>query len=459
MKKTCAIFLILLSSFGLTSCRQKGTPTSSSEAITLVMYGLNDSETLYQPIIQEFKSTHPNVNVTYKKFTDPDDYLDLIINELAEGEGPDIFLMHNSWFPKHYKKLTPAPSTMLSQEQFESLFVEIAHDELIIPNDNGINQIWGVPMYIDTLALYYNDTHIEEAIPTQGRPSDTWSGIIEDVIALNRPDQSFQRFERSGIALGRGDNIRNAFDILMMFFLQHKVAFYDEDFKTVLLDQDPASIEALKLFTSFALPSQRQYSWNQVLADSNSPEQEINTFASGRLSMMLGYSSDYEAILREIAELKTLGKASISREEIKVQEVPQVFPPENSNETREAYASYYVPVVSRTSQNPELAWSFLATLVSPDVQRYFNEETHRPSALRSLIEEQSLDPVYGVFAQQVGYASSIVTPDIQAYKELSLEAIEQVLATQAAETVIQGLTDKLQELVPSSGVKMRATLQ
>lgn len=446
------ILTIVVSSF-LTGCRIKGRSSTSAPDITLTFYGLYDTEDVYQPIIQAYESENRNVDIVYKKFTDPGDYLDLIVNELAEGEGPDIFMMHNTWFPKHYKKLTPAPSTVVDTEIFKSLYVDIVENELIIPDENGAEQVWGMPIYVDTLALYYNDDHIEDALPSQGTPSKTWAGIAQDVVQLTKADNSFERFERAGIALGRGDNILRAFDIVMMMFLQYKVDFYNEDLTTAIFGSNEAALAALDLYTSFGLPSQKNYSWNAYIAEADSGEKELTAFANGKVSMILGYSYTYEDIASEIVRLGLAGEKTIDLKDVKTQEVPQVYDPDTSAETREAYASYFVPAVSRTTENSEEAWKFLASLADEDNLRYYNEKTHRPSALRNLITEQMSDPIYGVFAAQVGYAESIPMSDPEAYEELFLEAIDQIINTARSKGVLSNLEDAIQALIPSSGIK------
>lgn len=426
---------------------------TSVEPITLTFYGLFDSEDVYAPMIQEFQSANPLISVVYKKFTSPEDYLNLIVNELAEGEGPDIFMMHNTWFPRHYKKLTPAPTSIVDADTFRSLFVEVTGDELIIPDEAGQEQVWGLPLYVDTLGLYYNEDHFEEVKPSTGHPSETWAGIQSDVQLLNREDQSFSRFERSGIAMGRSDNILRAFDIMMLLMLQSKADFYSNDLTEVMFDSSQEVVEAFELYASFALPSQPNYSWNEYIVSSDSAEKELASFAEGQTSMIVGYTYTYEDIVNQIASLERSGDTSIDINDIGVQEMPQIFDPNSTAYTREAYASYFVPVVSRTTEHSEEAWTFLATMVSDNNLRSYNEETHRPSALRSLIAEQETHPIYGVFASQVGYAASIPMYDPEAYEELFLSGIDALINTALAENVVKDLSDAIQELIPLEGVK------
>jgi ABC-type glycerol-3-phosphate transport system substrate-binding protein len=451
-----ALIFALLATSILPGCLRKKDDVqvvTQVEAVTLTVYGLFDSEDVYSSMIQQYQSQNSLVSVVYKKFTDPEDYLDLIINELAEGEGPDIFMMHNSWFPRHYKKLTPAPADVVDADTFNSLFVEVTGDELIIPDDEGLEQVWGLPLYVDTLGLYYNKEHLEEVKPSTGEPSDTWEGIKSDVVLLNREDQSFSRFERTGIALGRSENILRAFDIMMLMLLQSKADFYSDDLTQVMFDTNEAAVAAFELYASFGLPSNSNYSWNLYLADETSAEKEVTTFASGKTSMILGYSYTYEDIVNEIASLERNGESAIELNDIEVKEVPQIYDPISSTETREAYASYFVPVVSRTSEHSDEAWDFLVSMVSEENLRTYNEETNRPSALRSLISEQTTHPIYGIFASQVGYAASIPMYDPALYQELFLGAIDSLIDTARAEDVVKDLADAIQELIPMEGVK------
>jgi len=458
IKKFTSVILVLIILTGTlnSGCLKRKKPVQQVIDIsekTLTFYGLYDNSDIYDPIIQSFESSHPGTTIVYRKFVDPDEYLDLIINELAEGEGPDIFLMHNTWFPKHYKKLTPAPVNIVTPDVFRDLFVEITANDLIIPDPDGVEQVWGLPMYVDTLALYFNKDHYEDAIPSRGKPASTWEGVQNDVTLLNKEDKSFERFERAAIALGRDDNILRTFDTFMMLLLQYKVDFYNEDLTKVNFDKDPNALKALELLTSFSLPSKKNYSWNKYLSDANSAEKEITTFAKGKVSTILGYSYTYNDIITEINRLKSLGEGTIDIDSVRINEIPQVFDPETSAETREAYASYFVPSVSRTSEYPDLAWEFLATLVQNENLTYFNEKTHRPSASRSLISTQSADPIYGVFASQVGYAASIPMIDTDVYKEIVDSGIEDILNTKSPENVVKTMARDIQSLIPSAGVK------
>ncbi len=437
-----------------TAClRKQEVQVVKNEAITLTFYGLFDNEDLYAPIIKAFETENKTVSIIYKKFTDPESYLTLIVNELAEGKGPDIFMLHNTWFPDNYKKLKASPSTIVTPETFRTAFVQVAADDMIIPDANNVEQVYGAPIYVDTLALYYNQDQLNDAVPERGKPASTWDGIVSDVTKLNKQDNSYERFKRSGIAMGRSDNILRSFDILMLLFLQNKVNFYTSDLRNVDFENDTNAVTALDLYSSFGLPSKSNYSWNKYISDADSSEKEITTFAKGKVSMIFGYSYTYEDILNEISRLKALGEETIDVNSIQIQEVPQMFEPSASAETRKTYASYFAPVVARTSANSDMAWKFIATMVSETNQIYLNENTHRPSGRRSLIASQSEDPIYGAFADQVGYAQSIPMYNFYKYKTVFLNAISEILTTADTAKVIKQVAEEIQNLIPVNGIK------
>ncbi len=460
-----ALGLVVTLTFGLlTGCVKKEQQVVQKvNKVDLVFYSLFDDEDIFQPLLQQYASKHPNVTIKYRKFTDPVEYMNLIVNELAEGQGPDIFSAPNYWFLRNVKKISPLPTSKLTPQQFEQIFVSVANDDLVLtdPSDNQ-KKVYGVPLFVDTLALYYNKASYEDKIPAQGRPASTWEGIKDDVFKLSKTDNSFERFEVAGIAMGRADNIARAVDILYMLFLQHKIRFYNETLSETAFNNqqtttgsgllmNPAS-EALRLYTSFALPSNKNYSWNDYLASADSPVKEMETFAKGKVVMVLGYSYLYEQIKSEIKDLKEKGVQTIDPADIRISVVPQVSDPATSTEKRVAYANYYAATVARTSQHPAEAWDFLNFLSSKENLQYYNSKTHKPTSRRDMIEDQKKDPIYGVFAEQTGYAESIPVYDYDRYSQIFVQAITSVLATTTPENAMRTAGAAIDALLPSAGM-------
>lgn len=460
------LLLVVTSSLLLSGCFGRGgggEQQQTSGRVELVYYKLFDEEDVIQPLIQQYQAQNPNVSITYRKFENAQEYENLIINELAEGEGPDIFSMPNHWFLRNTKKVNPLPADMATPEQFEATFVSVAYNDLVLrdPRD-GLVKIFGIPLTVDTLALYYNKAHFEDQIPSRGRPASTWEELKEDVFKLTKADNSFERFEVAGVAMGRRDNVARWLDILFLLMLQYETDLYNDNISGAefsrqrLVDATGQSINpatsALELYTSFALPANKNYSWNAFLADSRSAEKEIDTFARGKVSMIFGYSHLYEDVLAKISELESQGVSTMNPSDVRIATVPQVLDPEVSTDKRDAFASYYVETVSRTSAYPREAWDFLLFMSRQENLAFYNEETHRPTSRRDMIEDQKLDPIYGVYAEQIGFAESLAVYDAAAYSEIFGKAVDSVLATVSPTDAIRIAEEEINELLPSGGL-------
>jgi len=456
--------VVTVSFLALSGCIAKTPqPKSKTSKVNLVYYKLFDDEDVINPLIQQYQAKHPNVSITYRKFTDPLEYENLIINEMAEGEGPDIFSMPNYWFLRNVKKLTPMPLNMMSPAQFERTFVSVAKNDLVLRDPaDGQEKVFGIPLTVDTLALYYNKSAFEDKIPSRGYPASTWEGLKDDVYKLTKTDQSFERFEMAGIAMGRSDNIARAVDILYMLMLQYKIKFYNENYAQAQFSKQSSinatgyslnpAVEALKLYTSFALPANKNYSWNQYLADPKSATKEMDTFARGKVAMIFGYSYLYEQILAQIKDLKAKGVKTIDEKDVRIVQVPQVNDPTMSNDKRVAYANYYAETVSRTARNPDVAWDFLNFISSKDNLQAYRDKTHKPTSRRDMIDEQSKDPIYGVFAQQIGVAESLPIYDGARYNSIFSKAIDDVLSTQSPQDAIRNAEASINQLLPDEGL-------
>ena len=465
-KITAGVLFLLISSSTLSGCfaKPKAQKVAAAGHVDLIYYKLFDDEDTMTPLIQQYEQKHPNVTIQYRKFVDPAEYENLILNELAEGQGPDIFSMPNYWFLRNEKKLAPMPLTAMTPQAFANTFVNVAANDLLLkdPTD-GQTKVFGLPMDVDTLALYYNKSQFEDKIPSRGRPAETWAQLQDDVYQLTKQDNSFERFQVAGISMGRSDNILRAVDILYMLMLQYKATFYDSKVSQALfshqlvvgdngLNINPAT-EALNLYTSFGLPSNKNYSWNQYLADPKSPNKEIDTFAKGKVSMIFGYSYLYDQIQADIKDLQGKGLSTISPADVKIAAVPQVNDPNKSTQKRDAYANYFAETVSRTSQNSAVAWDFLNFITSKDSLTYYNQKTHRPTSRRDMIDQQMQDPLYGVFDEQTGYADSFPIYDADQYNQIFSQAIDSVLATTVEPgTAMKTAEDQISALLPTTGL-------
>jgi len=456
LKKFIGLVLVVVILFSLSACRSKDATTTNKDykGVTLTYYKVFDGTDVIEPLLSEYRKTHPGLEIVYKKFDDFDEYQKVVLNEMAEGKGPDIFSMQNTWFMSNYKKLTPMPSNIGTPDQFAKLYADVAYKDLVRPDDNGDEQVYGIPLTIDSLALYYNKSHFEDRIPGQGMPSSTWDGIKNDVSLLNKIDPQTGDFAVSGIAMGRADNISRAVDIFYALFLQMGGNFYDQYIsKATFAAQKGRSeivypgLEALRLFLSFSNLKEKNYSWSENSAEHASDAQEIAAFAQGKASMIIGYSFTYQDILNQIKLLESKGIKTIDKSEIKVTELPQLYDPAKSTAKRVTYASYFAETVSKNCKRPDIAWDLLTVMGDkPQLQMYY-DKTHKPTSRRDMIQDQGKDPIYGVFARQIGYAESFPIIDYYRYNELFSSIINKANLENVTNTDFIDVQDLITKMV------------
>jgi ABC-type glycerol-3-phosphate transport system substrate-binding protein len=427
IQKSFCLVLVLMFSFTLTACRTKEPVAKDKtyEGVELTYYKMFDDSEVFDGIVLDYQASHPGLQIHYKQFTDFQEYQRVILNEMAEGEGPDIFSMQNTWFASNHKKISPLPYDKGSPDDFEGLFVDVAAQDLVLTNSIGERQVYGLPLTVDTLALYYNKNHFEDKIPTRGQPSDTWQGIKEDVVKLNKYDEDFSSLlEVGGIAMGRSDNISRAVDIYYLLLLQHGTDFYNENMSQATFAGQHLGalafpgLEALDLFTGFADSDNLHFSWSEYLVDDDSEEKEVEAFAKGRVSMFVGFSYSYDDIVNQINLLKADGENGIDEDDIRIAFIPQLEDPDVSTDKRVTYANYFAETVSRNSQNPDLAWDFLIELTKKENLEHYFDKTNKPTSRRDMIEDQKKHPIYGVFASQIGFAESFPIIDYYTYRDI-----------------------------------------
>lgn len=384
-----------------------GGPAGGEAALTV--WGVFDTSEAFDSAIGEFQKANKNITVTYRQFPYAD-YEPALLNALAAGEGPDIFMIHNTWLPEHIKKIRPLPTQfpgtkapLMTLPQFRTTFVDVAEDDLVVDGT-----VYGMPLYTDTLALFYNRDLLSSA--GIANPPRTWEEFQADVQALTQYDES-QNITRSGAALGTAKNINRATDILMMLMLQSGVQMTNTDVTAATFSRSvegtPVGEIALQMYTDFANPRKADvkiYSWN------DRKNYNINAFAAGETAMIINYSHQIEAI-RKISPRLNFAVAA----------VPQPKP-----DDARTYANYWALSVALQSKHPYEAWQFAHFMTAGAGNIPYLNATLRPAARRDLIEQQKNDPDLNVFAVQALTARSWFQADSAAIETIFADMIDAV---------------------------------
>jgi multiple sugar transport system substrate-binding protein len=380
-----ALISITLLSAG---CGGGGT-TVSNKSVVLNFWDPFETSENFQPLITAYQQLHPNVRIVYTK-KDITTYPADLLNALASGSGPDIFSINNAWLPQYKDKVAPATTTTFSFTDYKNAFVDAA------VNDFTINrQVYGVPLYVDSLGLYYNKDILGSAgIAT---PPKTWDELSQDVQKIKRADRTGY-FTLSGLAAGTNANVNRAVDILYLFMLQQGAVPYLSDRSQPAfaegVQQNGQStnpgLEGLNFYTSFANPSNVNYNWN------SRSDYSIDAFANGRAAFLYSYSYTASSLRQKNPNLN-----------FDVAPVPQP----NLTDPAVNFANYWGEVVSKQSKNPLVAWDFLKFLSSKDSLDKYYALHKQPSSRKDLIALQISDPDIGVFANANLTAKSFYRPD------------------------------------------------
>ncbi len=429
--KSIGFLLILFMVAPLFSgCAEKA---SNKYSVDLEIWGVFDDNNDFSDIIGEYRKINPLVNkITYRKFS-VDEYEKALIDALASGNGPDIFMVNNAWMPRYENKVAPAPDILINEQSFRNNFVDVAANDFI--GKNG--EIYGVPLSVDSLALYYNKDLLNAAGITS--PPKTWSELLADSRKITKIDD-LGNIVRSGVAMGTAYNINRSTDIIDLLMLQQGAQLPTRN-KPIFNPDFTIGQGVLNFYTQFARLSSPAYTWN------NRMHYSLDAFYEGKVAMMLNYSWHYNTIKNKNAKLN-----------FAVAPIPQ------SNSSKPVdYANYWAfavnknKIISQKSRNAVPitskvrigeAWEFLRFMTFKNSGRFvitnfksgktkevptdmdpasvYLEKTKKPAARRDLIDKQRTDPILGPFAYGNLIAKTWYKKDSEAIEGIFAEVINDI---------------------------------
>ncbi len=330
------IFLVVFGGifFGLYRFFLNRAP-ASPEKVKLTYWGLWDDKNIMEPLIKEYMSKNPNVEIVYELKDVRDNYREKLIARAQKGVGPDIFRYHISWIPEISEVLSYAPDKIISEDEFRKIYFRSIQESLIIDG-----RIYGIPLMIDGLVLIYNEDLLKAAniniVPS------TWDELLEAIQKLTVKDTNGQIIT-SGIALGTAGNIQHFSDIFLLMLYQNGGDIAN------LASQE--AVDILSQYRRFA--EEPENVWDESMPDS------VAAFAQGKVAMIFAPSWQM-LIIRQL-------NPEINMKAAPVPQVPGADPI--------SIASYWVEGVSRMSKNQAEAWKFLKFLSEKEqMQRLYETQ-------------------------------------------------------------------------------------
>jgi multiple sugar transport system substrate-binding protein len=446
-----ASFLLIISLAFLSGCGCK--PPVPNYQVRLEVWGLFDDSDVMAKAINEYKRRNTLVKeINYKKLT-VDSYENDLRDALASGNGPDIFLIHNSWFAKHQDKLATAPETVVNAKQVQDSFVDVVSQDFVKES-----KVYALPLSVDSLALYYNKDILNQA--GVSTPPKTWAEFDDAVMKITKVD-AFGNIVLSGATMGASSDasagegkINRATDILTAIMMQagaemsdsqgNSATFAESTQKSLAAsDQVPPGQAALSYYTKFSNRDNREYSWNSTMHNS------VDSFIEGQSAMTLNYSWLIPRIESKAPKLN-LGISTIPQNidksgnglnlnfanywgfAVSKNKVAQIDPNSTSsgalatNDQRVGEAWRFIRYLTMSPSLSQDADFKVAQDPKYDPAAEYAETQKKPAARRDIIEKQKSDITLAPFAEGNLVAKSWTQPDNLAVERIFDTMIDNV---------------------------------
>jgi multiple sugar transport system substrate-binding protein len=452
--KPLYISLLILTTVSLSGAVCKGGSTEAknklAQPVALEWWGTNSNSAAVNEIINDYKNLHPNISVNYRQFR-PEEFETALLRAMAAQKGPDIITLSNSSLRAWQDYLEPLPATItlpfiqmtgfikkepeavlqtgntMTLDNLRENFVDVVPQDVIIDN-----KIYGLPLSLDTLLIYYNRDLLNAA--GFAKPPATWTEFKDATEKITRIDKQ-GRLLQNGVAMGEANNVLYAADILVALMLQNGTKMIDSSGTRATFNQQTQQgnetyspgADAVRFYTDFANPSKETYSW------SKEEPATLKAFASGKLGFMFGYWRDYNTI-----------KAQTPGINLDIANFPQI-----DNTTRPTYyASYFVQAITKQSKYVNEAWGLLHFAARAEEAQKYLSSAKQPSAHRQFYQTQVQDPNLGLPAKQLLTAKSWYRGfNYKEAEKAILELINQINSgttiTQALEFAAQKVTQTL----------------
>jgi len=325
---------------------------------TIVLWGTVKTQ-LISTAIEEFNRANPTVILKYVQKS-PDTFDQDLLEALASGTGPDIFLLPDN-LAFHYKnRIFPIPYQSFPISSFKNIFAEAGE---VFLTANGT---LAFPMTIDPMMMYYNRSMLDANSIVY--PPTYWDDFQDLVPLLTKKDDS-KKIIKSTVAMGQFSNVNNAKDIISTFFMQMGNPIIAENngvFSSTLggngsfADLGPV----LSFYTDFTNPLKSVYSWNKSFPNSR------DVFSADNLAFYFGYASELQLIVNKNPNLN-----------FSVASMPQI---KNANFKLTSARVMGVAVLA-SSKNLNTAFSVASLMATTDFAPKFSNALSIPPARRDLL--------------------------------------------------------------------------
>ncbi len=396
-----------------------GSSSNVKKIGKVVIWGVLPKESI-SPVLNAMSQSDQSLKDVSYVYKNPATFEQNLTTAIATGKSPDLVLISQEDLSSLMGEIMEIPYSSLPERTFLNTFSDASSIYL------GQNGIYGIPLAIDPMVLYYNRSLLASA-GIVGVASTTWeelTGWVPHVTKLTHT----QNVSRALIALGTYDNIHNARGILSTLLLQAGVPIVsvgNNGQYVVSFNQSSGEVSpgesVVRFYTQFADPTKVSYTWNATLPDSQ------QMFVHGDSALYLGYASEASFIASANPNLQ-----------FDIAPVPQLA----TAPFKTDYAHIYAFALPNGSKNSYGALQVASTFSKSKNSQLVAKMSGLAPALRSLLGTPPNNPVSAVVYPQAIMARVWLSPSKSVTDKIFSRMIQDVVTGRTS--IAQALTNASQ---------------
>lgn len=345
-----------------------------------------------------------------------------LLEAIALGQGPDLFLMPHDLIYKYSNKIATIPYANYPLVNFKNNFAQAG--DIFLLNTG----ILALPITVDPLVMYYNRSVLDDN--NVAFPPEFWDQLPEYVSKFTIKND-LGGLSKGAFALGQYANITHAKELLSAMFLQVGNPIVTQKFNAffgaTLFDFENVTttnniIKTIDFYSTFTNPLRENYTWNKSFPNS------IDAFSKEDLVFYFGMSSDLRNLL-----------AKNPNHNFQVAPIPQ-----HRNQLKTTFANVTGLSVSSFSRNPTAAWDALYSLALGDFAASVSASQYIPPARRDLLNQRNTDLYFPVFYSSALFAKSWLDPSAPDTNNIFRLMIEDILSNaQKPETAVISANNRI----------------
>lgn len=313
----------------------------------LTVWVVGDDTVGFDPMIADFKkqkTAYKDTKIVFTKFSSYQDYERSLINVIADGNSPDIFVVPSTGAGLLESKTEPISDSYFDGQDLSKnlnrLFdplLEITPGKTEKGADIQLMKLKGAPLGYETMGAYYNRSVLDSSVPA------TWEEFEPAFLdnSTNVP-----------VALGLGSKyVTQSPSVASLFLVQNNIESIDR------VGENMAT-QGLENYLKYAKTTGDSMGITSLKSDMDQKTRSTtDLFAEGKISVIFGYPS----LLREIeySIKRVAGDAALEKRDLRSAPVPQKQSGKKINLARYSYFA-----VSKYSQNVESAADFVGYLTT-----------------------------------------------------------------------------------------------